>query len=675
MKIGNLRFAVILLLTLYILQPLGIISAAPLIQNVNPGVRSVPPPIVSESILYSPIYNTNLIPDGEAEVNPYTTYWHDNEGYTQILAYGASCGGFCNFPTPYDNGPVVRGKNFFFEGYPNNAYAGNGTNMWLNTPISLAAIQSAVNSGRVRYILSGYFGGDGTNPTTAQLHMFFNTSGGSKGDVIVGNVTQADRQNKTGLFYREITGYIPSGTQSLGLALQTGITPGAGVYRTGYADNLSLVLVPVQEFLPLILNSSASQAPIITGFPAPTNVFVTPDGLTRMDIYWNDNSSNELGFEVQRINQDSSVDTICNTKPNVTYCLDPGLSQSAPFGYKYLGSNVTYTYQIRAIGAGINSNWATGQGTTATEPLTPPSPTQDAFTCQALDTTSSSTTFVWNDPFNYEAGFNIYLGSNTTPSWSMREDERKITFINQAAGSITLKFVPFIFDRTNPAYVYESTTSCTATAVIPSPPSSGITYFYNDSSYPVISLIIDGWEQFPVRPLVILPGAYYELDGVQSGSHSWTAITGSWDDWGQRFSMYNYSGIFTQPSSGSFIVHIPDMTIQDLLSVPPANLGYWEGYYYDAYGSCWTTAFKFKQDGTFTFYNANNAVDSGTYSLIQREPGIFSTKFHVNSSKQNVDGLLVETQGQFFMKNGPPSWQTITYVYKPQGYQINTFCP
>ena len=135
-----------------------------------------------------------------------------------------------------------------------------------------------------------------------------------------------------------------------------------------------------------------------------------------------------------------------------------------------------------------------------------------------------------------------------------------------------------MYDRSNPSIVYESSTSCSATAVLPSPASSGITYFNDDGSYPVISLIVDGWEQFPVRPLAILPGAYYELDGVASGSHTWTAVTGFWDDYGQRFSMYTYSGIFTQPGSGSYNIHIPDMTIKDLMSVPPANLGYWEGY-------------------------------------------------------------------------------------------------
>jgi hypothetical protein len=667
MRTITYRLFASLLSVLFFLQPLQGAAA----QEAQPSGGQPAAPLVPETTL-SAIFNTNLVPDGNAEL-PYTPYWVDNEGFTQIKLYGADCGGICDFPTPYDPGPLQRGASFFYMGTTSNHT--NGTNMWIKNKVSLAAIQSAINSGKVRYILSGYFGGESINPNTAQLHMFFETdSGSSKGEVVVGNVTPAERQNKTGLLYREKIGYIPSGTTKINLLLQSGYFAPASDLRTGYADNLSLILLPVQEFVPSVYNGKSGPPPK-TGIPAPTGVSVTPNGLTRMDIYWTDNSTNELGFEVQRINPDSSVDTICNTKPNVTYCFDPGISQSAPYGYVYLGNQKTYTYQVRAVGAGTNSAWVNGSGTTRQQPLTPPSPTHGSFTCQAIDVTSSAATFVWNDPFNYEAGFNIYLGSNPAPSYSMLEGGTKISFINQVPGSITLKIKPFVYDRADPTYVYESATFCTATAVLPSPPSSGAARFYNDASYPVISLTVDGWEQFPVRPLGILSGAYYELTGVPSGQHTWTATTGFWDDWGRRFSMYNYTGSYTQPGSGSFSIHIPDMTIQDLLTVPPANLGYWEGYYFDTYGNCFTTAFKFMQNGTYKFYNANSQVDSGTFSLVQRQPAIFSTKFHVSSSKQNVDGLLIETHGQFFMKNGPSSWLQITYVYKPQGYVRNPFCP
>ena len=415
-------------------------------QDPQPG-EGQPAPIVAPDASLSAIYNTNLVPDGDAE-QPYGPYWVDNEGFTQIKLYGADCGGICDFPTLYDPGPVLRGTSFFYMGTTSNHT--NGTNMWIKNKISLAAIQSTVNSGRVRYILSGYFGGEVNNPNTAQFHMFFETgTGSSKGEVIVGNVTPAERGNKTGLLYREKTGFIPAGTQQINLLLQSGyFSPGSDL-RTGYADNLSLVLVPVREYLPLAISGQASLPPK-TGFPAPTSVFVTPNGLTRMDIYWTDNSINELGFEVQRINPDASIDTICNTRPKVTYCLDPGISQSAPYGYAYLGNQVTYTYQVRAVGAGINSAWASGSGTTAQQPLTPPSPTHGAFTCQAIDVTSTSATFVWNNPFNYQAGFNLYLGSNTYPSYSMLENGTKITFINQVPGSITLKNCTLRFRSNKP---------------------------------------------------------------------------------------------------------------------------------------------------------------------------------------------------------------------------------
>jgi hypothetical protein len=666
MKTIASRFVNFIIVVIFLVFPLATAQAVPAVT-----AQRFSSTVITDDSYIDIWYNFNLVPDGNAEL-PYGDSWIDNEGFTQIVAYGDACGG-CIFPSPYDNGPTVRGTHFFYMGTTTNH--GPGTNLWIKNKISLATITGAIDSGKVRFILSGYFGGYTTQVDTAQFHMFFESgTGSSKGEAIVGNVTPADRQYKTGLIYRETSGYVPAGTRNINLLLQSGTLSGSD-YRTGYADNLSLVLIPIQSFLPITTNEHADQVPPSSGFPAPTGVFVTPNGLTRMDIYWTDNSTNELGFEVQRINEDASVDTICQTKPKVTYCLDPGLRQSSPSGYIYLGHQKTYTYQVRAVGEGINSAWANGTGTTASMPLTLPSPTHGSFTCQAIDVTSSSATFVWNDPFNYEAGFNLYVGSNPYPSWSMMERGTRITFINQFPGSITLRMVPFVYDRTNPSVVYESSTSCTTTASLPQPPAYGILHFYNDTSYPVISLTVDGWEQFPVRPLGILSGAYYELYNVIPGQHSWTATTGFWDEWGRRFTMYTYTGQFTQPASGPYSIHIPDMTIQDLLTVPPTNLGYWEGYYFDAANNCYTVAFKFYQNGTYTFYNANSPIDSGTYTLVQRQPAIFSNKFHVHSANQNVDGLLIETQGQFFMKNGPASWQQITYVYKPQGYVRNPYCP
>ncbi len=674
----NIQLFVACLLILLFVVPFQAATA----QEAQPSIEAPAAPVISSgqpvtNAALQPLggkwFNANLIQDGDAENASYASFWQDNEGFSQEITYEAYCGASCAFPGPYDPGPTLRGNSFFYMGYTTNH--GPQTNAWIKNKIPVSLIQSTINTGLVRYIVSGYFGGYASQGDTAQLHLFFeNGSGSSLAQVIVGNVTPAQRNYKTGLVYRQMTGYVPKGTANINMVLQSGTLSGSD-YRTGFADNLSLVLLPVQNFLPAI-KQPTNQTPPRTGYPAPSAVVVAPNGLTRMQVNWTDNTNDELGFEVQRINADHTVDTICNTRPDVTECLDPGISASVPSGYIYLGSQVTYTYQVRAIGPSVNSAWANGAGITATMPTVVPSllPSH-TFNCQSLDTTSSSTTFVWNDPFNYEAGFALYANNSSSPNWLMLEGGTKISFINQPPGTITLTIKPFVYDPANPNYVYESSTSCTAQAVLPSPSSNGTSRFTNNASYPVISLIVDGWEQFPVKPLAILPGTYYELTGMSSGSHSWTATTGFWDNYGQRFEMYTYSGAYNQPASGTANITLPDMTIQNLLTVPPTNVGYWEGYYWDANIVCHTAAFKFYPNGSYAFFVGNVQQGTGTYSLVQREPSIFSVKFHVSGLPTGTDALLIETNGMFYLKNGPTSWLQITYVYKPQGYVYNAFCP
>jgi hypothetical protein len=676
MKTTQLRIIAAFLLALLLIQPAIPVAAAPPAQAPTPPTRAEAQLTGSASTL-STLFRTNLIPDGDAELDPLTHGWVDNEGYTRTVAYGDTtlCGGLCVFPTLYDPGPEVRGKEFFFEGLPNNSFKYNGTNMWIKDRIDLAPIRAAIDTGRVGYTISGYFGGDGSNPTAAQLHMFFDmASGPNKGEVTVGNVTAADRHNKTGMLYREATGVIPPGTEFLNFVLQTATLPGVGVVRTGFADNLSLVLEPPEMYLPAVLNAGggASPAPSKTGIPAPSNVHGTANGLTRMDVSWTDNSKNETGFEVDRQWEDGTFEPICYTKSNEAYCLDIG---QRPSGYFMMGASSIYTYRVQALGQGLNSDWATGTGTT-----NPPASTlpiaSETMKCSSIDYTSTQVTLVWTDPYSNETDFyiDILIGSGDfTELARVLENGTSLTVIDLSPG------MPVRFRIRPHNDVGFATSSCVTTAVtLPGGGSNPTTYvktlFNNKTSYPVISLVVDGWEQFPVRPLAILSGSYYEMDGLAAGTHTWSATTGFWDDWGQRFEMYQYSGTFTQPASGSYSVDIPEMTINDILSVPPDNVGYWEGYYWDANITCHTAAFKFKQDGTYIFYVGNKTQGTGTYSDYQRLPNIFSLKFSL-SGLSGVQAFLIETHGQFDLNNGPDGWKQITYVFKPQGYVYNPFCP
>jgi len=138
--------------------------------------------------------------------------------------------------------------------------------------------------------------------------------------------------------------------------------------------------------------------------------------------------------------------------------------------------------------------------------------------------------------------------------------------------------------------------------------------------------------------------------------------------------MYTHSGSFSQPSGTTQEINVTDITIENLLTQFQPQ-GYWEGFYFDQNANCYTSAFVFKEDGTYTSYNKGSPAGSGTYSVVQRMPAIFSTKFQI-SGPLVYQSILIETHGQFSMDNGPsPTWRTITYTYKPQGYVRNPFCP
>ena len=164
------------------------------------------------------------------------------EGLTQIIPYGQSCGGACIFPNPYDPGPALRGSNFFYLGPTTDHSAGN--NLWLNNQISLMAIQSAVSSRQGPLHSLRLFWRADHPDDAAQLQMFFETSGGGSAGtpVIVGNVSPAERQYQTGLVYREKTGTLAPGDPVYQPVTSVRRLSGSD-YRTGYADNLSLILL------------------------------------------------------------------------------------------------------------------------------------------------------------------------------------------------------------------------------------------------------------------------------------------------------------------------------------------------------------------------------------------------------------------------------------------------
>jgi len=195
-------------------------------------------------------YGANLIvnPGAEAGPSPYTgdnfsrqlDNWVVITGPTTSLGFsGYQWGAPGGFPAYTDQGPeppATRGVSFFYGG--NNSSIAEGRQV---LAIISSGVQADIDALLVAYDLSGWFGGFAGQRDNARLTLRFLDAGDvSLGSTVIGAVTPGERNNLTGLLFREGQGTVPAGTRALEFTLT--MTRLDGTANDGYADNLSLVL-------------------------------------------------------------------------------------------------------------------------------------------------------------------------------------------------------------------------------------------------------------------------------------------------------------------------------------------------------------------------------------------------------------------------------------------------
>jgi hypothetical protein len=91
---------------------------------------------------------------------------------------------------------------------------------------------------------------------------------------------------------------------------------------------------------------------------APSNLAAVAKSSYRIDLSWNDNSDNEMGFEIQRRPEDNSTwTTVTTVSANVHNYTDTGLTP-----------NTTYYYRVRAFNSAGNSQYCTPASATTLAP-------------------------------------------------------------------------------------------------------------------------------------------------------------------------------------------------------------------------------------------------------------------------------------------------------------------
>lgn len=168
------------------------------------------------------IYGSNLVVNGDAEAG--TAGWTGYAGYNalQSVDYGN------NWVLPTQPGPLERGSRMF-AGFGQYAVGYQTLDFGLSTTRATS------------YALTGWLGGWQDQGDNALFYVqFLDEFDNEIGSSVLGPVTPQDRNNETGLMYRETDGFVPTGTRKLSFWLSMERLVSGD--NDGYADNLSFVL-------------------------------------------------------------------------------------------------------------------------------------------------------------------------------------------------------------------------------------------------------------------------------------------------------------------------------------------------------------------------------------------------------------------------------------------------
>nr|WP_063978081.1 PEP-CTERM sorting domain-containing protein [Massilia sp. JS1662] len=168
------------------------------------------------------VYGSNLVVNGDAEAG--TAGWTGYAGYDQFQSvdYGS------NWVLPTQPGPLERG-NKMFAGFGQYAVG------WQTLDFGVSMTRDT------SYALTGWLGGWQDQGDNALFYVqFLDAYDNEIGNSVLGPVTPQDRNNQTGLMYRETDGFVPTGTRKLSFWLSMERLVSGD--NDGYADNLSFVL-------------------------------------------------------------------------------------------------------------------------------------------------------------------------------------------------------------------------------------------------------------------------------------------------------------------------------------------------------------------------------------------------------------------------------------------------
>ncbi|MBN1675658.1 MAG: fibronectin type III domain-containing protein [Kiritimatiellae bacterium] len=190
---------------------------------------------------------------------------------------------------------------------------------------------------------------------------------------------------------------------------------------------------------------------------APSSLAASATSSTQITLTWQDNSSNEDAFKVERRPSGGTWSQVRQTSANVTTYTDGGLQ-----------AGTTYEYRVRASNSAGNSAYSSVAS--ATTPVnTPAAPTSLA----ASATSSTMITLTWVDNSGNETGFKIDRRTSGTSTWDRIAEPAANTTAYSDSGLVADTTYYYMVKAYNAAgnSVYSNVAGATTEAGLPAAPS------------------------------------------------------------------------------------------------------------------------------------------------------------------------------------------------------------
>ncbi len=258
--------------------------------------------------------------------------------------------------------------------------------------------------------------------------------------------------------------------------------------------------------------------------------------------------------------------------------------------------------------------------------------------------------------------FNGSQPLEAVPTFVSNTQIRVVVPNNASAGQSPLRLRQngVVFNTSGTAFTVTRTSTTTPTTPTnPPPPPAGSTTLrlVNNTQYNIVSLTLNGSEQFTPGSGV-LSGSTVNL-GTTAGNKTLVAGLGFVLPDGSRDIWFTFTRSINVTSGQTNTQTFARITVGQLLTMGAASTT-WNGTFFDDNGAPRAARFVFSSNGSWQFFVDGVANGSGTLTEVSWPNSSPTVTFRINSTLPAI--TISHPFGSFFFRNGPPSFPIIQYV-------------